>query len=68
MDAEVAPVRDEVDEDDTLGEYEVVEVEDAVAPIEVDVLAVADKLGEKEAVELVEPVTPPVREGVSEDD
>ena len=42
VDAEVAPVSDEVDDDDMLGEYEVVDV--------------------------VEPVAPPVREGLSEDD
>ena len=42
VDAEAAPVSDEVDDADTLGEYEVVDV--------------------------VEPVAPPVREGLTEDD
>jgi hypothetical protein len=45
-----------------------VDVEDAVAPLEVDVVAVADKLGENEAVELVEPVAPPVSEELPEED
>ena len=46
VDAEVATVSDEVDDDDMLGEYEVVDVEDADAPLVVDVVAVADRLGE----------------------
>jgi hypothetical protein len=37
-----------------MGEYEVVDVEDAVR-LEVDVVAVADRLGENEAVELSNP-------------
>ena len=44
------------------------DVKDAVAPLEVDVVAVADKLGENEAVELVEPVAPPVKDGLVEGD
>ena len=66
--ADTAPESDELEDDDKLGENEVVDVEDADEPLVVDWVAVADRLGENDAVDVDEGVEPPVSEGLSEDD